>query len=537
VPSYQASAKLLVYPAQGSGAPDFNAIQNSPSLVETYRQLITTRPVLNPVVRDLRLPFGVDELQGAVSATASRDALLLTVTASDPDPAQAARIANAVASSFTTVIRNQAAQLGQASRQALNQQVADTKRQIEAVSQQIEASDPSSLTATPVDQAQLDSLRSNLASLQQTYAQLLETSQQMDLNLEISKTQVSVFEQAAVPTVPDGPRATLSILLGMFTGLLIAGGLVALLEYLDTTVKPDTDVLTLAGAELLAVIGRAPWTRRGRARLFVLERPDTPAAESVRLLRTNLQFATEAGDVTSLAISSPGFGDGKSTVAANLAVSMAQAGLTTVLIDADLRHPSQHRIFQIRNDQGLTTLLTNRERPWPSVATEVVMPALRLIPSGPPPRQPADLLNSGDLRRLLAEIGQVADVILLDTSPIRAGSDALLVAANVDGVVLVCRAGRTRLAALRGAVTAFHHGTIRVLGVVLNRQPGRAMDSFFHRPGSSGSNAVANGSLAPRRAGTLPMVGNGHFGLRRRPARRRATIKARKQRPSDVNED
>jgi capsular exopolysaccharide synthesis family protein len=342
----------------------------------------------------------------------------------------------------------------------------------------------------------------------------------MDLNTEANKSQVSVFEEAAPAAAPYAPRPSRAIGVRAFTRLLVVGALIFLLEYLDTTVRPTSDVVAETGAKLLSVVGRVPRLRRGRGQLFVLQRPASSSAEAIRLLRTNLQFAATARPLNSLVVSSPGRADGKSVLTANLAVAIAQTGQSAVVIDADLRRPSQHRIFEVKNDIGLTTLLTDPGRSWHEVAVEVVTPNLRLIPSGPLPSHPTDLLSSDRLRRLIAEISEVSDVVLLDTSPIGLGSDPLVVAAIADGVVLVCRVGRTRLAALRGAIAAFRHGAIAVVGIVLNRQAGRVLDSYYRRTASYRSAPLAIAGRGPVAAppGT---TANGHAKNGRRSSRRR----------------
>src|SRR5690606_7708609 len=123
------------------------------------------------------------------------------------------------------------------------------------------------------------------------------------------------------------------------------------------------------------------------------------------LLRTNLEFASASGPIHTLTVTSPGPGEGKSTVTANIGVVMAQSGLQVVVIDADLRKPTQHRVFGIPNDRGLTTLLTHPEEDWRAAVTKVALPGLSLIPSGPLPPNPADLVSSARFEQLLSRIG------------------------------------------------------------------------------------------------------------------------------------
>jgi len=288
---------------------------------------------------------------------------------------------------------------------------------------------------------------------------------------------------------------------------MIAVGAVALLEYLDNTVKAETDFPELVGAPLLAAIRTVPRIRAGREQLFVAEQRNSPAAEAVRLLRTNLDFAAAAQEIKTLAITSASPQEGKSTVTANLGVAMAQAGFSTVIVDADLRRPSQHRIFDVWNGHGLTSFLTRPDLPWRSAAVETGVANLALIPSGPLPPNPAELLTLDRFRQLLDELIETVDVVLVDTPPVLAASDPLVVAMHTDGVALVCRAGRTRTGALRHAAAALQAGSVRIVGVVLSQQRARAGASYSYAEyyGPSGKEAPqpeplpAVASAAPRR--------------------------------------
>jgi capsular exopolysaccharide synthesis family protein len=181
-----------------------------------------------------------------------------------------------------------------------------------------------------------------------------------------------------------------------------------------------------------------------------------------------------------LAVTSPGPGEGKSTVTANLAIAMAQAGFSTVVLDADLRRPSQHKLFEVQNQRGLTTLLTHPDHQWKWASIEVLPGKLFLIPSGPLPPNPADLLASDRMRDLVEELTQTVDLVLIDTPPILAATDPLVVAPNVSGVVLICRANRTRRDALRRAAESLQQGGIRIIGTVLNQNATREGSYYYY---------------------------------------------------------
>ena len=239
----------------------------------------------------------------------------------------------------------------------------------------------------------------------------------------------------------------------------------------------------------------------GRAQLFMLDDPKGVAAESIRLLRANIEFASATRELVSISLTSPNPGEGKSTISANLAVALAQAGFVTALLDADLRRPTQHRIFGVGNDRGLSTLLAHPDREWGWAAQETMLPNLTLIPSGPLPPNPADLLSLDRLRQIMSELREAVDVIIVDSPPILAVSDPLIVAAHVDGTALVSLGGKTRLDALKRAVQVLHRGAPRIIGVVLNQQGSKADGGYYYQEYSANPDQ-ARGGFRRRRIGT-----------------------------------
>jgi capsular polysaccharide biosynthesis protein len=181
-------------------------------------------------------------------------------------------------------------------------------------------------------------------------------------NVNLS-SPVAINNEARVPSAPFEPKPITAGLLGPFVGLLLAVALIAILEFLDNTVKPKQNLQELTGSPLLASIPQAPNVRSGSHQVFTVAQPRSSASEAIRLLRTNLSFASASADIRRFVISSPNPGEGKSTTVANLGVALAQSGARVVVIDADLRRPTQHQIFGVPGDDGLTTLLTHPRSP------------------------------------------------------------------------------------------------------------------------------------------------------------------------------
>ncbi len=201
--------------------------------------------------------------------------------------------------------------------------------------------------------------------------------------------------------------------------------------------------------------------------LIALRDARSPAAEAYRTLRTNLLFSSLDKPLRTLLITSTAPDEGKTTTAANLAVTMAQAEQRVILVDCDLRRPGLHTLFQLAAEPGLTNVMLEQDdAPLPLHQTGV--PGLLLLPSGPLPPRPADLLGSQRMERLIQRMSEQADIILFDTPPVTAVTDAAVLSTRVDGVLLVLQAGKTRRDRAREARRLLEKVKAHIVGVVLN---------------------------------------------------------------------
>jgi succinoglycan biosynthesis transport protein ExoP len=489
---YQADAQLIVNPS-GDQAFDYNSIMSAPQLTKTYQKLIKNTMVLDAAAQQLNNGLTGAQIGGMVRASTDGDTQLLSVTAVDTDPVRAAAVANAVADQFAKYVKNQGttsngqtlAQL-QAAYDQVDAQIKATQAQITTLQAQKNAD------SQPVKN-QIANLQATLDTLQPTYTSLLTNLATAKAASAVSLDRVSVAVPAVAPTAPFAPSLPVNLLLALFAGGLIAVGVIRVLVYFDNTVKMSSDFLPLVGAPLLSTVQAVKSMIAGKQQVFVLDQPKSAAAESIRLLRTNIEFASASREIASIGVTSASPGEGKSTIAANLAVTLAQAGFQTALLDTDLRRPTQHQIFGVANDRGMSTLLTAADRPWSWAAHETMTPNLTLIPSGPLPPNPADLLSLDRLRQILTDMRSSFDVIVIDTPPVLAVSDPLIIAAHVDGMIVVAKAGKTRLDSIREAAETLHRGSIRIIGVVINQQTGKTDGGYYYND----YHAVAERPLRP----------------------------------------
>jgi|SRR5579883_2614399 len=292
------------------------------------------------------------------------------------------------------------------------------------------------------------------------------------------KDDLRVVQRALLPAAQQPPLIRNAALAGA-TGVIVAVVLIALLEYLDDTVKSAEDLQRTGSIPLLGSVMTLGPRVGAPAKLLIDIHPTSIAAEAYRLLRTNLDFAAVEGKpVRALQVTSALPREGKSTTVANLAIVLAQAGRRVLIVDADLRRPSQHLLFGIGNRTGLSNLLvSDAARPEELIATTEI-PNLRVLTSGALPPNPAELLALPRFTALLARLEAEADIVVLDTPPALPLSDSIIIASRVDGTLLVVDSRRARSESVRRAVIALRKADARILGAVLNKL-GRRGGSYY----------------------------------------------------------
>lgn len=215
-----------------------------------------------------------------------------------------------------------------------------------------------------------------------------------------------------------------------------------------------------------------------KRKLIVHEQAKSPIAEAFRTLRTNIQFAKIDGEVKTLVFTSAGPGEGKSTVTANTAVALAQSGKKIILVDCDLRKPVQHKVFGKKN-KGLTNALVDDVSPMEFVQ-DTEIDNLQVLTSGPIPPNPSELLGSGSMIAIIEELKQHADIVILDAPPVIAVTDACVLAAKVDGVIMVIGAGIVRPEMAKQAKDLLVRAKGNIIGVVLNRVEIEEEHSYYY---------------------------------------------------------
>ena len=484
---YEAKVTLIVGQSLQSTSPDVNQLLASMRLSQTYADIVTTGPLLARVIEREGLDTTPDKLRKLVKADALRDSTLLTITVTDPDPIRVSAIANTIADELIAASPAISGRDSEVQR-FIDRDLAAAQKQIETTQAQIERIlGFQTRTSTQEDQLQL--LQGRLVNMRQSYATLLQNSSTSGSNL------LTVVDPASPAVEPSSPRILLNALLAAIVGLMLAIGVAFLVEYLDDTMKSPEEVEAATGLPTLGTIIRMKGDE-GRSlmyRLAPILYPRSPAAEAYRTLRTNIEFASLDNPATTILVTSSIPGEGKTTTAANLAAVFAQTGHSTLLVDADLRKPGAHKIFDLKNDRGLTNLLRSDDVQVHDVAQRTEQEHLCVLTTGALPPNPAELLRSSRMRTVMQKLAASAEFIVVDSPPLQAVTDAAILSALVDGTVLVVDAGRTRTGAARNGREALAKVGARVLGVTLNRLTQSMSGDYYYYDYQAGYGGDAKG--------------------------------------------
>ena len=217
----------------------------------------------------------------------------------------------------------------------------------------------------------------------------------------------------------------------------------------------------------------------GKDKLVVYHQPKNPVSEVYRTIRTNIQFSAVEKEIRTLTVTSATEGEGKTTTIANLAITLAQQENKVLIIDADLRRPKVHKVFDVENDQGLTEILVNKVDAK-SLIKETFVENLSVLPTGVLPPNPAELLGSKGLVKLIEEFKETYDYILIDVPPVNLVADGLLIANLMDGVLLVCSSGVVPVEEAKRAKELLVQAKARVLGVILNNVPMETTNYYYY---------------------------------------------------------
>jgi capsular exopolysaccharide synthesis family protein len=524
---YSATATLSINAAAPATIIPFlaNAVSGSgvapvDQLANTYSVFLKSRSFDQMIVNKLRLGVAPEALAAHISSALIPNTNYFQISVTWGDPVQAATIANGIANAFVNENKaRQEATQGAQTNSLLNQSLTYFRNQILRLQKQYDAlvrNPRSSLT-------RVNAVSDRLNTVSDEYYRLVGTA---GANVQQASTNTAAPQDAAIPSgVPISPHVSSNTFFGLLVGLFLGLGLAFLLDYLDYSLRTPEDVEQSVGQAPLGIVGeigvdspaqrRLPFGRKkptpaamtvpainsnGKGKIGVapaslapltvinpqlvtLNHPKAPITEAFRTLRTNLDFSALDKPLKSLVITSSVPAEGKSTIAANLAVAEAQAGKRVILVDADLRRPSLGKIFGLKPATGFTTVLLNREnraRAIDEALQSTVVPNLFVMTSGPHPPNPAELLASQSATEVLRELEERADLVIFDTPPMGPLTDAVVLSARVDGTMIVMRAGSTRRTLVSNSVNTIKKVGGNVVGTVLNMVDLKGISSYSY---------------------------------------------------------
>jgi len=318
-------------------------------------------------------------------------------------------------------------------------------------------------------------LNREVVSARDMYDLLIKRFKETTLTEDMRTGNIRVIDRAEVPRSPVKPKKKLNLLLAVIVGLVAGTGLAFFFEYLDNTIKIPEDLKQHIKIPYLGPVPLIEFESDGKAQaggdrpqeLVCLHSPKSIASESFRGIRTNILFSSAGSAPQVILMTSPGPGEGKTITTANLAITMAQAGSKVVLIDCDLRRPKIHHLFGVSRARGLTNLLVGRDGIEKTVV-HTRIPNLDLFVSGPLPPNPSEMLGSARMGALIKELRKRYTRILIDSPPITAVTDAMVLSRYADGVVVVIRAGDTVREVAKNGVQQLRAVGAHILGGILN---------------------------------------------------------------------
>ena len=464
-PLYEAEARILIRPLTPPGAAVAQPVD-----VQTESQVVDSEPVaalvrdqlgLRETPQSLSADLTVSGANTSTSTSSFSSPQVLLLRFTSPDPNLARRATNAFLQQYIEYRRQQVLDAFLAAQEAVQKRIEAASRQLDQVTTQLKKAAKSDRSLANTLEIQRSVVVSRLGVLQQRLDDL-----QPDQSVRSGGAEV--IQSAKTPSSPVSPNFVKNAGFAAVIGLLLGIGIAFLRERLDDRFRGPADIEETLQAPVLATVPRFPPSKEGAGQLVTASETKSVASEAYRSLRTNLQFAISQRGVKSLIVTSPSAGEGKTVTAANLAVFLAQAGLRVVVVSADLRRPTLERYFNVDKRHGLATFLNSMDAtPW-DVIRDPGISNLRLIPCGPIPDNPAELLVSSRLGQMLDFLEDNCDLVVIDTPPLLAVADAAILGPQVGGAVLVLDATNTHRSASLHAKEQLERGGGELIGTVLN---------------------------------------------------------------------
>ena len=443
-PVWEARTQVLVTRSSTTGT-DAELLQyvNLRDLLYTYKDLLSEPWVREELVRRL----GGEAISSKqVRVTIPRQGLLLQIATRDADPLRAQQMADTLVQILIEQHQALQEERYRTEEERLTRQIDEIRLRMESLQQAL-ASAPEGL-----DPVQQEQLQKELDLYRQLYLNLLDKRETIRLHRLYNVPNVIQVRPAQLVPDPVEPKTMLNIAMGGVVGLFLVAGVIFLRESLNQTVRSEEDLRRLHVPLLATIVETEPFSEGEGPQVWL--NPQSPYAEAFRVLRTNLEFLIASRDLRLFLVTSPGPGERKTSLAANLAAIFAQAEKRVLLVDADFRRPRVHRVFGLSNRVGFSTLFRHADLSLQQVFYRWKDSSLYVMPSGRLPPHPAEVLRSPRTAELLQQMRSAFDLVILDVPPLMV-ADAMILATHVDGVMLSVVLGQTHRVALRKVLEPF----------------------------------------------------------------------------------
>lgn len=491
-PTYRASAELLLQRTANEDlmVDELGQVQSSADAERELNneiRLIESQPVREAVEDRYDGKLAVNRV--TASAVESETSSVISVDLVAEDPAAATELVNLYVDTYIDARRERrteellaATEDIQTRIDELTAQIADVSRPLDDINTQVAAAPPDSDERANLEEERsrvLSQVMPELAPLQSRESSLRGQLAQLELSQDLSQLGgIEVLDRADEPSSPISPNAVANLAVGALIGLLGGIGLALAIDRLDDSVRSKETVEQLTALPTLGIIPKAA-TAKGKdgsppIDLIGIDDPLSAASEAYRSLRTSVRFLALDTEMRTLLITSPAASEGKTITSANLAVTLAQGGERVLLVGADLRRPRLHELFGAPKTPGLTSALLGEATPESTTYTIEEVPGLHLMPPGPTPPHPAELLDSPRTRELFESLAERHDRVVIDSPPILPVTDAQVLSRTAGGVLLVIAYGETSRRGVTRAVELLDQVDAPVLGTVLNLVPAGA---------------------------------------------------------------
>ena len=467
-PVYSASSLVRVAQPQ-VGTINWNDLNYATRLLETYTQLLKSRPFLDEVIRRLSLSIDPTSLGDAVKVVAIADTELLRITAESTDPSQAAAIANTLAALLVEQGQQMYSGQSKSARAILEEQVALLEHQLAQDRAEYALAVGAEPEATATAAGRKENLAAKIRAEEQSYVLLLGEYDNARVTEALRTNSVSIVEPAEVPARPSRPKPKLYLALGAMVGLLGGLGLALFVDRLDPTIHAVDDLARRLGVRFLARIPELPRQRgTGSENPALVYNSPGSGAEAFMTLAASISSLDSGAMPRSLVVTSAEPGVGKSTVTVNLAALLALSGREVIVVDGDLRRPCVHRALGLARAPGLSDVMLDRDR-LDAALQQTWIPGLRALAAGSPQVNPGGLWQSGGFSELAARLASEAEIVLWDAPPVLAVADTLFLAPAASGVLFVVARDQSRIKQVELALAQLRQVGSQPLGVVYNR--------------------------------------------------------------------